>query len=79
MVLTSSFDWTVKLWSPKFKTEPLITFESSDDYVYDVSWNRANPSLFTAVDGEGYIDLWDISKDVETPIHHYKAGLYLYL
>ena len=51
-----------------------MTFESSEDYVYDVHWNRANPSLFTAVDGEGYIDLWDISKDTETPILHYKTG-----
>lgn len=74
MVLSSSFDWTVKLWSPKFKNKPLITFESSDDYVYDVCWNRANPSLFSAVDGEGYIHLWDISKDTEAPILKYKAG-----
>ena len=75
LVLSSSFDWTVKLWSPKFKTKPLITFESSDDYVYDVCWNRANPSLFSAVDGEGYIHLWDLSKDTEAPIYKYKAGM----
>ena len=73
LVLSSSFDWTVKLWSPKFKTKPLITFESSDDYVYDIVWNRANPSLFSAVDGEGYIHLWDISKSLDAPIVKYKA------
>jgi len=73
LVLTSSFDWTVKLWNPKIKKESLISFESAEDYIYDVSWNRANPYLFSSVDGEGYIDLWDLSKDLEIPHVHHKA------
>jgi dynein intermediate chain, cytosolic len=75
--LSSSFDWTVKLWNPKQKKEPIITFESAEDYVYDVCWNKENPSLFASVDGEGYIDLWDLSKNIEVPVIHHKAGIYL--
>ena len=42
MVLTSSFDWTVKLWNPKVnsgKPKCILTFDCAEDYVYDVAWN----------------------------------------
>lgn len=29
LLLSASMDWTVKLWYPKVKKEPLITFESA--------------------------------------------------
>lgn len=73
-MLSSSFDWSVKLWNPKLKDEYICSFESAEDYVYDVCWNRANPCIFSSVDGEGYIDLWDLSEDLEVPIIHQKAG-----
>jgi hypothetical protein len=37
LVLSGSMDWTVNLWNPKEKTNgPLFTFESAQEYVYDV-------------------------------------------
>ena len=51
-----------------------MTFESAEDYIYDVAWNGNHPTLFSTVDGEGYIDLWDISTDQEAPINRYKTG-----
>ncbi|EAR83965.3 cytoplasmic dynein intermediate chain (macronuclear) [Tetrahymena thermophila SB210] len=72
MVLTSSFDWTVKLWNPKVSGKPkkVLTFDCSEDYVYDVAWNPVNPSLFCCVDGEGYLDVWDLCEDIENPVYH---------
>jgi len=67
LLLSSSYDWTVKLWSPKFRNESIWSFESAEDYIYDVAWSPTNPTLFSSVDGEGYIDLWDLSKDLEVP------------
>jgi dynein intermediate chain len=29
LVLSGSMDWTVNLWNPKEKNQPLLTFESS--------------------------------------------------
>eukprot|EP00095_Tigriopus_kingsejongensis_P000855 maker-scaffold1106_size62344-snap-gene-0.14 protein:Tk00855 transcript:maker-scaffold1106_size62344-snap-gene-0.14-mRNA-1 annotation:"cytoplasmic dynein 1 intermediate chain isoform x9" len=64
LFLTSSMDWTVKLWSLKEK-RPLYSFEDNGDYVYDVAWSPQHPALFAAVDGTGRLDLWDLNSDTE--------------
>jgi WD40 repeat protein len=61
LVLTSSFDWTVKLWSVK-ENRPLYSFEDNGDYVYDVAWSPVHPALFATVDGTGRLDLWDLNQ-----------------
>lgn len=64
LFLTSSIDWTVKLWSLK-ENRPLHSFETNGDYVYDVAWSPVHPALFAAVDGTGRLDLWDLNSDTE--------------
>jgi dynein intermediate chain len=32
-----------------------------------------HPSVFAQVDGDGYVDIWDINKDTESPIVHQKG------
>ncbi|XP_067267375.1 cytoplasmic dynein 1 intermediate chain 1 isoform X1 [Chanodichthys erythropterus] len=66
LFITSSFDWTVKLWSTK-QNKPLYSFEDNADYVYDVMWSPVHPSLFAAVDGMGRLDLWNLNNDTEVP------------
>lgn len=66
LFLTSSFDWTVKLWSMK-ENRPLYSFEDNGDYVYDVAWSPVHPALFATVDGTGRLDLWDLNQDTEVP------------
>lgn len=39
-----------------------------DDSVYDVAWNPNHPSIFASVDGQGYLEVWDLAKDFEVPI-----------
>lgn len=65
--LTSSFDWTVKLWNLKEPGKPLYSFENNSDYVYDVQWSPINPALFATVDGTGRLDLWNLINDSEVP------------
>ncbi|XP_076031611.1 cytoplasmic dynein 1 intermediate chain short wing isoform X9 [Oratosquilla oratoria] len=71
LFLTSSIDWTVKLWSMKHwslkETKPLYSFEDNGEYVYDVAWSPIHPALFTTVDGSGRIDLWNLNLDTEVP------------
>jgi len=64
LFLSSSIDWTVKLWSLK-ENKPLYSFEDNGDYVYDVAWSPIHPALFATVDGTGRLDLWNLNKDTE--------------
>jgi dynein intermediate chain len=64
--LTSSLDWTIKLWNSK-ETEPLYTFNDNRDSVYDLKWSPNRSTVFASVDGMGYIDVWDLNKDFHGP------------
>ncbi|CAG8760953.1 8347_t:CDS:10, partial [Cetraspora pellucida] len=74
LFLTSSVDWTVKLWRAKSVSKPstspqvispLHSFEGSDDYVYDVKWSPCHPALFASVDGTGKFSIWNLNVDTE--------------
>ncbi|KAJ3108881.1 hypothetical protein HDU97_010153 [Phlyctochytrium planicorne] len=77
LFLTSSVDWTVKLWRAKSLSKasvteqvvyPVCSFEEADDYVYDVKWSPVHPSLFALIDGGGRFDVYDLNLDTEVPI-----------
>ncbi|KAI8821110.1 WD40-repeat-containing domain protein [Fimicolochytrium jonesii] len=83
LFLTSSVDWTVKLWRAKSVSKtsatpqvvaPLNSFEEADDYVYDVKWSPTHPSLFGCVDGAGKFDIYNLNQDVEVPIVRIPVG-----
>ncbi|XP_076871317.1 cytoplasmic dynein 1 intermediate chain 2 isoform X2 [Brachyhypopomus gauderio] len=66
LFVTSSFDWTVKLWSTR-NNNLLYSFEDNSDYVYDVMWSPTHPALFACVDGAGHLDLWNLNNETEVP------------
>lgn len=77
LFLTSSVDWTVKLWRAKSIAKPSTTqqtippiysFEDADDYVYDVKWSPSHPAMFASVDGSGHFNLWNLNLDTEVPV-----------
>lgn len=68
LLLSSSFDWSVKLWNPKSSNSPLYSFQvSSDDYSMDIDWHPQHPAIFGSAQADGVLNIWDISKDVEVP------------
>ena len=71
---TSSADWTTKIWSKQNPLMPLITIENSNNYVYCSKWNPINASVLATGDGNGYLDIMDLNKDIETPKVHCKLG-----
>lgn len=82
--LTSSFDWTVRLWqcSPSRNQHELVPSNDLDEQViinscktfthkamvFDVKWCVSEPCCFASVDALGNLNLWDLQKDVEAPV-----------
>ncbi|CAH8631835.1 unnamed protein product [Schistosoma margrebowiei] len=64
LFLTASLDWTVRLWSTR-EHKAIHTFGDYLDYVYDVCWSPIHPAVFSAVDGTGNLDIWDMDRDAE--------------
>lgn len=82
LVLSSSLDWSVKLWkarppastaanaasSSAFTVSTPIMEFSREDVVYDARWSPTKPGVFGLVDGAGQLEIWDITLDTEVPI-----------
>ncbi|CAL8073119.1 unnamed protein product [Calicophoron daubneyi] len=66
LFLSTSFDWTVKLWSVK-DSRPICSFDESSDFVMDCDWSPIHPSIFATVDCTGRLDLWNLNDDTEVP------------
>lgn len=80
LVLSTSLDWTVKLWRSRppastsasgnashLTATPIMEF-NRDDIVYDAAWSPTKPGMFGLVDGTGQVEVWDMTVDTEVPI-----------
>lgn len=67
LFITSSMDWTVKLWNKKKPGQALHSFENGGDYVYDVKWSPTHPAVFASADGSGTMSVWNLNEDYEMP------------
>lgn len=47
---------------------PVLSLDSFEDYVYDVRWHPTHPAVFSTVDGEGCVDLWNLNRSLESPV-----------
>ncbi|KAK4474711.1 hypothetical protein MN116_001838 [Schistosoma mekongi] len=66
LFLTTSLDWSVKLWSVK-ETRLICSFEEASDYVFDAQWSPIHPAVFATVDCTGRLDLWNLNQNSEVP------------
>jgi len=74
LFLSSSTDWTCKLWSTKHGSRSIYSFEDATDYVYDARWAPTHPAVFATADGSGYLDVWNVNEDTEVPILKARAA-----
>ncbi|KAH8739681.1 dynein intermediate chain 2 [Cryptosporidium ryanae] len=70
--LSSSADWTIKLWVPNPISNSftlLHTFEASENYVIGVSWHPIHPGVFAAIDADSTLIIYNLtSTDGQTPL-----------
>lgn len=57
--LTSSFDWTIKLWKQNMTDS--LTFEFHNDFVSALSVNPFSPFCFASGDTEGKVAIWKLA------------------
>ncbi|TPX32838.1 hypothetical protein SmJEL517_g04142 [Synchytrium microbalum] len=76
LFLSSSVDWTLKLWSAKSSAKPstsattihpIASFENADDHIYDVKWSPVHSGVFASVDASGKFDVYDLTQEAEVP------------
>lgn len=81
LLLTSSLDWSVRLWRLKSSNafgsitsgndpvivSPLLEVQK-DDMVYDVRWSPQRPGVFATVDCTGECHIHDICQSHEVPV-----------
>ena len=72
LFLTSSADWTTRLWTKTQPDAPLATLDANEDYVYCSKWCPTNASVFACGDGSGNLDFWDLNKDMEIPKYRHQ-------
>lgn len=46
---------------------PLLEIQR-DEAVFDAKWSPARPGVFASVDGAGWVEVWDLNSDTETPV-----------
>ncbi|KAK0420518.1 hypothetical protein QR680_014734 [Steinernema hermaphroditum] len=68
LFLTASLDYTVRLSDMKRK-RTLAVFEGHNDYVLDVKWHPTKPSIFASLDVNGWVYLWDITRNWDSPMY----------
>ncbi|CAO1631507.1 unnamed protein product [Sympodiomycopsis kandeliae] len=47
---------------------PLLSFEETSDYVMDIKWHNVNPCIFSLVDANGDVHLYNLLYDLERPL-----------
>ena len=69
LMLSSSVDWTVKMWAPAYTDKALLNIMShSYDYMSDVQWSPGHAALMATASSNGTVGLWNFALSLEEPI-----------
>ena len=74
LFLSSSADWTTRLWSKGQVDNPLIVIDNNEDSIYCSKWCPTNASVIACGDGGGNVDFYNFNKDLEVPVYKMNIG-----
>lgn len=72
MLLSCSFDWSIKLWYPQLGTRCLGTFVGHDNVVSDVQWNSMHPAKFVSCGADGRLLIWNLLRSSALPVFEHR-------
>lgn len=73
LMLSGSFDWSVKLWSVR-ENRLLYDFKNHQDPITDVNWNPTHPAMFSSCDASGTVKVFNLLKNFDQPVHEFEVG-----
>ncbi|XP_075245975.1 dynein, cytoplasmic 1, intermediate chain 2a-like isoform X1 [Convolutriloba macropyga] len=68
LFVSSSFDWSTKLWSTKTPGRALHSLEGLGEYVTEARWCPTHPATFCTALTTGRLDIWNLNHDTEVPL-----------
>jgi len=68
LFVSSSFDWSAKLWSTKTPGRALHSMEGLGEYVTEARWCPTHPATFCTALTTGRMDIWNLNHDTEVPL-----------
>lgn len=71
--LSSSADWTIKVWDHTDPKKPIMNFDLNDS-VGDAAWAPYSASVFAAVTDEGKVHVFDLAQNKLLPLCSQKVG-----
>ncbi|EFJ48219.1 hypothetical protein VOLCADRAFT_81277 [Volvox carteri f. nagariensis] len=67
MFLSSSADWTIKLWDVHDSKRPVMNFDLNDS-IGDVAWAPYSATVFAAVTDDGRVHVFDLAQNKLLPL-----------
>ncbi|PNH05389.1 Dynein, intermediate chain, flagellar outer arm [Tetrabaena socialis] len=67
MFLSSSADWTVKLWDVHDPKRPVMSFDLNDS-IGDVAWAPYSATVFAAITDDGRVHVFDLAQNKLLPL-----------
>lgn len=69
LLLSSSVDWTTRLWHLARGKAPIQSLtHGTYDYVCDAKWSPKHPALFVTANISGELGLWNLNHSMEEPL-----------
>ncbi len=65
LFVTTAMDCSVKLWSHREPSYPLLSYDDRNDYFVGCDYSPIHPALFATTDLGGALDLWSLNSDHE--------------
>ena len=73
LFVSCSADGQVRV-SNMLQTEPVITIDVGNDYLFDVKWSKVRPMVFAVASANGTLYVYDLNENIGAPVCKIRGG-----